>query len=511
MSKTQVFITGAGPTGLVLALWLNRLGITVRIIDKLDSHVTQSRAMVVHARTLELYQQIGLADELVKLGNRDTHVNLHVNGKRKARFIFDAIGDTLTPYPWLLIFPQDSHEALLERYLQSVGINIERNTELIDFTQNREGIVASIRNADGSINKIEAQFLAGCDGAHSRVREILQVSFEGGTYDKLYYVADVEATGKAADKEAHIALERTDFLVVLPYGQQNKMRLIGTFKPDKYTKRGEYAFDDINSRCVKNLSLKVSTVNWFSEYRVHHRVAKNFQHNNVFLLGDAAHVHSPVGGQGMNTGIGDAVNLAWKLAAVVKNEASESLLKTYQTERQKFAYKLVKTTDKAFSIISGKTLLSTGLRSLFFPFIASTAYHIPALQKRLFSVLSQISLNYRHSTLSEGKAGNVFGGDRLPWVKNEMINNFASLQSLKWQVHIYGEFSDNVAEWCHQVGVVVEHFNWHETYAQFGLAQNALYLIRPDGYVALASSNNHLANLQSWYVKSKITFKRSGA
>src|SRR5262249_10674469 len=203
------------------------------------------------------------------------------------------------------------------------------------------------------------------------------------------------------------------------------------------------------TRAVGNLKLTIAGVNWFSTYHVHHRVAARFREGRVFLLGDAAHVHSPVGGQGMNTGIGDAVNLAWKLAAVLHGGAGESLLATYEPERIGFSRRLVATTDRAVTVVTKQGALARWVRTRLVPLVAPWLFRLASVRRFLFRTVSQIGVNYRHSPLSVGAAGAVRGGDRLPWVETEPgKDNFAPLASLTWQVHVYGEPRRGLAGGC---------------------------------------------------------------
>src|SRR5262249_27620295 len=217
---------------------------------------------------------------------------------------------------------------------------------------------AVLKLSDGEEETCEAAYLAGCDGAHSTVRETLGTGFPGGTYTGLFYVGDVDASGPAADGEIHVELDEADFLAVFPLKGAGRLRLIGPvlWQPDP--QHGELTFDDIKKRAIGNLKLTIAKVNWFSTYHVHHRVASRFRVGRAFLLGDAAHVHSPVGGQGMNTGIGDAVNLAWKLAAVLIGGAGDDLLDTYELERIAFARRLVATTDRIFTLVTKQGMIA---------------------------------------------------------------------------------------------------------------------------------------------------------
>src|SRR5262249_19814581 len=230
-----------------------------------------------------------------------------------------------------------------------LGVKVERRTELVRFDQHPESVRAVLKRTDGSEEICEAAYLAGCDGAHSTVREALATGFPGGTYSGLFYVADVDASGPAADGEIHVDFEEADFLAVFPLQGTAPLRLIGPIRWEPDREHRELTLDDISERAIGNLKLTIGKVNWFSTYRVHHRVAARFRAGRALLLGDAAHVHSPVGGQGMNTGIGDAVNLAWKFAAVLKGGARDSLLATYELERIGFARRLVPPTARALT------------------------------------------------------------------------------------------------------------------------------------------------------------------
>ena len=485
--RRTILIVGAGPTGLVLALWLTKLGVPVRIIDKTAEPGTTSRAVAVQARTLEFYSQVGLAGAVVEAGVKVAGVNLWVGGAKAARLPIQRIGEGLSPFPFPLTYPQDAHERLLIERLADLGVRVERRTALVRFDQDSERVRAVLARPDGSEEIYEAAYLAGCDGAHSTVREALAVGFPGGTYTGLFYVADVNAAGPAADGELHVELEEADFLAVFPLKGPGRARLIGVVSREPEPGQRELAFDDVSQRAIGNLKLTIAKVNWFSTYRVHHRVAARFREGRAFLLGDAAHVHSPVGGQGMNTGIGDAVNLAWKLAAVLNAGAAGTLLDTYELERIGFARRLVATTDRAFTLVTRQGRFARWVRTRLVPQILPPLFRLAPIRRLLFRTVSQIGVDYRKSPLSAGAAGAVRGGDRLPWVQTGPgEDNFAPLASLTWQVHIYSEPRPALAEACAELQLPLHHFAWNPRMRSAGLLRAALYLVRPDGYVALA-------------------------
>src|SRR5689334_20656928 len=338
MPGTQVLICGAGPTGLVLALWLTRQGVSVRIIDKTSEPGTTSRALAVQARTLELYQHLDLAEAVVARGHRVPATNMWVEGRPAAPVSLEDIGSGLTRYPFLRIFPQDLHTRLLTERLAQLGVEVERETELLNFVDRGDGILARLRGPDGNEQDCEASYIVGCDGARSRVRNVIGSGFPGGTYRQLFYVADVDASGTATNGELHVDLDDADFLAIFPLADSGHVRLIGTVRDERADRADSLQFGDVSDRAIRHLNLQVEKINWFSTYHVHHRVTEHFRKGRAFLAGDAAHIHSPAGGQGMNTGIGDAINLAWKLAAVLASRAPDGLLDSYEAARIRFPH-----------------------------------------------------------------------------------------------------------------------------------------------------------------------------
>ena len=504
MARCDVLIVGAGPTGLVLALWLTRQGVGVHIVDTTAEPGTTSRALAVQARTLELYRQLDLAQAVVSRGHKVPAANLWARGEPAALVSFDAIGERLTPFPFLQIFPQDEHEKLLIEKLASLGVTVGRSTEVVSFTDHGDRIRARLRSSDGAEQVCEAAYLAGCDGARSLVRQGIGSGFPGGTYRQVFYVADIEGTGPPINGNLNVDLDEADFLAVFPMAGEGRARLIGTVRDQRADHAETLKFEDVSGRAIENLKLKVTKVNWFSTYHVHHRVADHFRKGRAFILGDAAHIHSPAGGQGMNTGIGDAVNLAWKLAAVIQGKAEATLLDTYEQERMPFAQRLVATTDRAFAFVNSDGPLADLVRTRIAPLVLSQAFRLEPVREFMFRTVSQITVNYRDRPLSLGKAGEVHGGDRLPWVGGSPEDNHASLSTPAWQVHVYGTARGSLGEWCAARGVPLHVFAWTEAHAEAGLSRDALYLIRPDTYVALAEGSGEPTVLERYFSERRI-------
>jgi 2-polyprenyl-6-methoxyphenol hydroxylase-like FAD-dependent oxidoreductase len=424
-----------------------------------------------------------------------------------AHAVLGDMGEGISPFPYVLIFPQDEHERLLVNRLAEAGVNVERETELVAFEQVGDRVVARLKQADGATRPCEAAYLAGCDGARSTVRQALAIGFPGGTYDHLFYVADVEACGASMNGELHAALGASDFLAVFPLKDAGHARLIGTVRAEAEDRHENLSWNDVSTRVIEWMRIDVERVHWFSTYHVHHRVADRFRKGRAFLLGDAAHIHSPVGGQGMNTGIGDAVNLAWKLAAVLNGRADLSLLDSYEPERIGLARRLVATTDQVFAAATADGPVARRVRLNVVPVVVPMIFTFAATRRFMFRTVSQTVVNYRSSSLSEGRAGAIYGGDRLPWVTAgpDDVDNFTPLTSLDWQVHVYGSIAPEIEAVCRERTLPLHVFPWHSAVGRAGLARNAIYLVRPDGYVGLADREGSTVVLTSYLDSRKLT------
>jgi hypothetical protein len=314
----------------------------------------------------------------------------------------------------------------------------------------------------------------------------------------VFYVADADAAGPAVNGELHASLDEAEFVLIFPLNDDRRARFVGVVRDDAATKDDGLTWDDVSTELLERMRVDVERVNWFSTYRVHHRVADRFQNGRAFLLGDAAHVHSPVGGQGMNTGIGDAVNLAWKLASVLRG-ANPLLADTYEEERAAFARRLVATTDRAFTLITSRGRLARWVRLGVAPRVIPVLASLKAVRRLMFRTISQTTIQYRGSRLSVGAAGRVSGGDRLPWVPLDGgDDNFTPLASLDWQLHVYGDATAEIAEACRHRRLALHVFPWQDAMRRAGLRRHAGYLIRPDGHVGLADPGARAATLHAY-------------
>ncbi|MDO9710220.1 FAD-dependent monooxygenase [Paracraurococcus lichenis] len=501
MPETDVLIAGAGPTGLVLALSLARQGIRLRIVDKAPGPGTASRAMVVQARTLELYRQFGIAEEVVQAGIPVEAAHLREAGREVMRIPLREMGTGLSPYPFALSLPQDDHERLLEALLRDQGVAVEWGTELLDFREEAGGIRATLRR-DGTEATCAAAFLAGCDGAHSRVRETLGLGFPGGTYAQLFYVTDARVEGPFRE-DLFVNLQARGLALMLPVRSRGVNRLIGIV-PEALSGRHDLRFEDIRPEVEALLGVRVAELNWFSTYHVHHRVAERFRAGRAFIAGDAGHIHSPAGGQGMNTGIGDAVNLAWKLAAVLRGRAAPAILDSYEPERIAFARTLVATTDRAFRGMVGGGLGGQVMRSWLVPHLLPLLAGFTAGRHLFFRTLSQTRVAYHDSPLGEGRAGDVAAGDRQPWVAD--CDNHAPLDGRGWRLQVHGAVSPALAGAAGRLGLPVDAYAWSRDAEAAGLAEDAAYLLRPDGHVGLADPAQDPARLEAYARRHGLAF-----
>jgi 2-polyprenyl-6-methoxyphenol hydroxylase-like FAD-dependent oxidoreductase len=465
-------------------LWLTKRNIPLRIIDREDKSGTSSRALVLHARTLEFYRQLDIATGVIDNSVEFRAIHLWLRQKEKGALRLSGAAEDISPFPYVRIFPQDQHEAFLEEELNRLGITVERGTELVAFQEMPGGVQLRLRKKGGPEEIAQASYLAGCDGARSFVRQTLGAGFPGGTYSHTFYVADTTAQGAMVNQDLNLALDESDFLAIFPLKEKGSVRLVGSVR-DKEDGRHPLQSDgnpqplqwsDVSQDIFRRIDLDIKDINWFSTYRVHHRVTDHFRRGRVFLLGDAAHVHSPVGGQGMNTGIGDAVNLAWKLEAVLRDGAPDALLDTYETERIKFARQLVASTDRAFTFVDRRGVFASWIRTRLVPSLFPVLFRRRAVRRLVFRMVSQTGIHYRDSALSEGSAHGLRGGDRLPWLMGQ--DNYTVLQSMDWQMHCYGEAPQQLSEWCMRSSIPLHVFK-----PAGDLGRGAICLVRPDGHI----------------------------
>jgi 2-polyprenyl-6-methoxyphenol hydroxylase-like FAD-dependent oxidoreductase len=498
--QTDVMIVGAGPTGLSLACQLVRHSIDFVILEKNEGITPYSKALGVHARTLEIYEQLGLAQQAVEQGAIAGKARLLKGGEVRAELDLSNLGAGLSPYPYVLFFEQSKNEQLLYDYLKRNHKTVRWQTELASFSQTEEKVTAQVKTADGASQRIEAKYLVGCDGPRSPVRHALGLEFAGSTFERVFYVADAQIDWNLPHDAFHVCLLKNSLLVFFPLKGEHRYRIVGTF-PEEFSKdEGEVLYAEIERRIQEEaeLELNVHDVEWFSTYKVHSRHVGQFSSGRCFLAGDAAHVHTPVGAQGMNTGIQDGYNLAWKLALVLKGKADKTILETYQEERLENAKHLLQTTDRMFEVAAGSDWLLTFLRTDVLPFIAPYVVRLAPVKNFLFPLISQIGIHYRHSSLSQHAGDENFkvkAGDRMPYFLVEGQSIYDKLHQPKFHWLVFSDTHDNFQalkrELENQYAEFID-FNVIPLYPQvaevFDTNNSFNVLLRPDNYSAFIST-----------------------
>ena len=522
---TDVLIVGAGPTGLMLANQLGRRGVRALIIDRHAGPSLQTRALGVQARTLEIYAQLGIVERALELGKIATGANLWAEGRKLARVPLGEAGKTLTPYPFILILGQDDNERIMGEKLRDWGMSVQWNTELTGVDQRADGVTATLKQPDGTMRKIVAAWVAGCDGAHSSVRELNRIGFPGAPYEHVFFVADTEAAGSMVADEVNVYLWQEGFHLFFPMRGRDHWRVVGIVPPQLREREG-VTFEDVipSLRGEAGAGLSFTACTWFSTYRIAHRAASHFRDRRCFLLGDAAHIHSPVGAQGMNTGLQDAYNLGWKLALVASGRADEALLDSYEAERVPVARRLLDTTDQAFRLVVSDSRLAGLLRTKILARIAAFAMSFERIQRAVFHVVSQTGIHYRQSPLSRSLDGLPEGapraGDRFPWLRVRFRAGGADddllrkLGDTQFNLIVIGQHLPPEAERAAgdmlAIHVIPDDRVNDEALARARIPSPSFYLLRPDGHVGICGVRLEAATISA-YVSECLGLRDAGA
>lgn len=407
----NVLIAGAGPTGLAMAIECKRAGIPVRIIDKSEQPAQHSQALGVQARTLEQFERYGIADEAVAHGRKLYHGSLVSEQKKIFDFDFSRVPGR---YPFALFLPQSETERLLIAHLQSLGGDVERGTELLSFRNDKDGVEAQLRHHSGVTQTFAARWLIGCDGAHSVVRRDLQVPFEGDTVGLDFFLGDLELAGPDVPGDELRVHSHHGNVVFIGRLDDKLHRVIVILHPGRETAPADRqpSLEDFQSAIdATGARITVRSSAWVTPFHINQRKAKQYRVDSVFLAGDASHIHSPVAGQGMNTGIQDAANLAWKIAAVADGAGVE-VLDTYNEERGAVGETLLKVTSRGLSAGTSDNPIFEGLRNLIGPALSN----MEGVKRAVAGFVSETAINYRGSSIAAdyGGEGSLRAGDRVP-------------------------------------------------------------------------------------------------
>jgi 2-polyprenyl-6-methoxyphenol hydroxylase-like FAD-dependent oxidoreductase len=409
----DVLVVGAGPVGLALAGDLRRRGIDCRIIDSAPQAVQQTKAVGIQAKTLELLAGMGVTQTAIERGLKVSVFSLYGDGKRLTRIDFrEHLRES--PYPYALMLPQQETEQVLTEHLQSQGGAIEWQRELISATQDEQGVEAVLRHPDGHVERGRYGFLVGCDGAHSTVRHLLGLDFAGTTSELSFAVGNVRLTWDLPSDELFAFLQRGNFIGCFPMAD-GRHRVVIAYEPDKGP-TGEVTLEEIQQviETCGPAGARASDPAELTRFHVNQRRAEHYRSGRIFLAGDAAHIHSPIGAQGMNTGMQDALNLGWKLALMVKGQASARLLESYETEREQVGEDLLRGTELAMRVALTRNPWLVALRDALAPILFSS---LPVAAQRLVEALAEVSIAYPHSPITADQRnhkGTLRAGDHAP-------------------------------------------------------------------------------------------------
>ena len=494
--QADVLIVGAGPSGLMLAVVLARFGVDAIIVDGKSGPTRESRALAVQARTMEVYDQLGLVDRVIAERSPATAVVPGFGSRPFGRVELRGIGEGVSPYLEVTVFEQSRNERMLVDALAGLGREVRwrhrlARLDVVDGDDAGDGeragaasVIASLDGPEGSVT-VRARYCVGADGAHSPVREALGVPFEGVTNEHSFYVTDAAGVTGLVEGAVNIRITAEHFLLGFPMGV-GRMRLLGVVRDRDLDAAGELEEDTVKDLVRREFGVAYTDSAWFSQYRLHHRLAKRFRVGPCFLVGDAAHIHSPVGAQGMNTGLQEAHNLACAFADVLVRGMPDARLDRYEAERRPVGRILVDTTDRMFGVVTAGGRLARFVRGRVVPVIGPVAVRLlPRLigGRRVFGYLSQTRIHYRMSPRTSSGRDRVVGR-RLPWLGGD-VDNFAVLRAFTWQVHGYGVYEPEVRAIAETLGL-----EWHAfpPDPQGRLDPGVVYLVRPDGFVAAAAS-----------------------
>lgn len=528
----EVLIVGAGPTGLMAATLLHRQGVRVRIIDTRTEPSTESRAFAIQARTMELFQSLGLVDQLLDKGVVNPGIDMYIAGQPVGGMDYDRAGATDTPYPFIFLLPQSETEAILIAELSRQGIAVERGLTVIEFSQTAEYVVTRAQGANGLMD-IKSAYLIGADGAHSMVRKASGMSFDGAKYAQTFMLADCRIEWPLDHSRFKVFVSGDTIGLFLPIAGETCSRVMATdHGPGNDSTEAPLELAELESafRKASGLDVRLSDAVWKTRYKAHHRAVDRYREGRAFVAGDAAHIHSPAGGQGMNTGLQDAANLAWKIAGVLKHGMPLELLDSYDAERRPIAQQVVKTSDRMFTAVAGQSGLAAKLRDWTMKPAARALFRLRAVQRKAFRTLSEIDITYaptqygadeapglgdhgprpgqrapnaaiaRHCDVFDligGYTFSVLAISRKPLEKlalDEAARALAGIETGAVKTHLV----TRQAHGRDPRAVFVESADVFEAYGLRKQDAQAVFVVRPDGYVMWGSNGLNIKGCQAF-------------
>ena len=480
----DVLVVGAGPVGLTMAAELARYGVSVRIVDKNAGRTDKSKALVLWSRTLELIDRMGCGASFVDAGLKVVAANITAGTREVAHVRLDTMD---TPHSYALMLPQSETERLMEGHLNACGVQVERQVELSRFESDADGVNATVRHPEGREETIRSAWLIGCDGAHSAVRHGLGMGFEGTTLPSDWILADAHLDGlRGKPDELHMFWHADGALAIFPIspGRYRVIADVGDARGDAH--RADPSLEEVQAILDTRGpgGITISSPIWLASFRINERKVKDYRDGRAFLAGDAAHVHSPAGGQGMNTGMQDAFNLAWKLAMVVRGLAGpEPLLGSYSTERSAVGRQVLSDAGRLTTLAILKGGIMQEVRNV----AASLVFGLSPVRKMMANKLAELSIGYPESPLTAtGKHGHggPSAGQRAP-VADPPVG--------AGSVPRFALFAQADAE---GTDLIARHRDVLEPTLRAPFAEDGIWLVRPDGYVAATAGRGHWAEIE---------------
>jgi 2-polyprenyl-6-methoxyphenol hydroxylase-like FAD-dependent oxidoreductase len=484
----DALIVGAGPVGLTLAGELGRYGLRVRIVDKASHPSDKSKALVVWSRTLELMARLGCTQAFLARGLKATGARITAGKNEIGHVTLDKIP---TPYPYALVIPQSETERLLEKHLASFALKVEREVEWLQFSNSANGVISKVRHANGREESIESRWLVGCDGPHSAVRHQLALPFHGDTLSSDWLLADVHLNNVPHPTEIQLNWHADGVLAIFPITETRFRVIADTGNNLTDAPRPAPTLEEVQTVIDQRgmAGIKATEPVWLASFRINERKVKDYRVGRVFLAGDAAHIHSPAGGQGMNTGMQDAFNLAWKFALVHRGECEEEpLLGSYSTERSAIGEQILAGTGRLTSV----AILKGGIKQSIRNHIAELLFGLAPVRKMVAETLSELSIGYPKNPLSI-KGGTLKGGpapgQRGPLRENELPVGSGNLPR-------FALFADDDAD---AKTLIAKYSDLLEQQVRKPFQPGGLWLVRPDGYVAVATAQHDYARVSSFF------------
>lgn len=495
---TEVLVVGAGPTGLVMAILLLRFGVACRVLDQADGPATTSRALGCHARTLEVLADVGVLDEFLQRSRALRGATYYRGEQAVARMRWEPQEG---PHPFPQVLAQAELEALLRARLAALGGTIEWGCALVDLHQETGCVVA--RLAGGA--EVRADWIVGCDGTHSRVREAAGIDFVGASYPEVYYLGDLRLDLRGDESRVWLGGER--LLAAMPLDDGGLWRVFADVTPATPGERLPPPTVEVFQRLLEERALgpgkvRVSGATWLSVFRLQRRQAGRYRVGRVFVAGDAAHSFPPFGGQGMNTGIGDAYNLAWKLAAVVRGWGSPDLLDTYHAERHPLCQEIIRNVDRSARMVAWRHPLAGTIREL----LVRTLLRVPAFRRANSRRSSGLAHHYRRRTWLSDQVGKHRGpqaGDRAPDGPLAAGRLFAARDGARFTLLLFQETDESFApgEFGARVQVLVIARADRELRRIYGAERGGLVLVRPDGHIGFRGGARDVPALRRYLAR----------